>query len=65
MNSETITTYFGYHTPSFLVKVNQNKGETIRNQINELLIEFVMKNHMPSMMERLLLDPFIKKVKDF
>ena len=65
MNSETITTYFGYHTPSFLVKdlykVNQNKGETIPNQINKLLIEFVMKNHMPSMMERLLLDPFIKK----
>ena len=67
MNSETIKTQFGYHTPQFLVKdlykVSQNKSEKIANQINDLLVEFFLKNHTPSMMERLVPDPFIKKAK--
>ena len=67
MNSKTIKNYFGYHTPSFLVKdlykVNQNKSEKIANQINDLLIEFFLKNYTTSMMEKLVLDSFIKKAK--
>ena len=44
MNNEIFKTYFGYHTPSFLVKdfykVNKYKKEKIVNQINDSLNKF-------------------------
>ena len=53
MNNEIFDNYFGYYTPSFLVKrfykINQNENEKIPNQINNSFIElrnYVIKKEL-------------------